>query len=156
MGISPIGSISAVEYQPYVYNTNAVSANSMNSISPISDDVLSERVDYEVEGQENINPLKKGQSLSFADIIMEQMSRGQANAARVMVPDIEEMNADGEMKHQDFADKADESFLEEMSEQAAEQVAEDNVWQEAMKQVNEPTLYQRKSAANAYEANMIA
>jgi len=156
MGISPIGAISAIEYQPYVYNTNAVSASSMDSIAPIADDVLSERIDYNVDDQENINPLKKGQSLNFADIIMEQMSKGQANAARVMVSEPETGNGAGDMTQEEFSDKLNGKLEEEMSEQTAEQIIEDNVWQESMKPVNEPTLFQRKNAASAYEANMIA
>jgi len=72
MTISPVG------YSPYIYNTNAVSRQSMNKISAISDDMSKSKVDYSnlVSEEANINPLKKGQSKSFVDIIASQMSLG--------------------------------------------------------------------------------
>lgn len=83
-----IGAVGAYSFQPYVYNTNTVSAASMNKLSAISDDVLDKKIDYSglVEEAENENPLKKGQTINFQDMLEQQMSKGQLNAARIMKP----------------------------------------------------------------------
>ncbi len=80
------GAVSAYGYQPYVYNTNTVSAASLNKLSKISDDVLDKKIDYSelTDESKNINPLKKGQTLDFQSMLAMQMQRGQHNAARVM------------------------------------------------------------------------
>lgn len=81
MRIGGIGNI----YPTYVYNPNTVSANSLNKLSRISDDVLDKKVDYtETEAQENQNPLKKGQTLDFEGVLAKQMQQGQNRAARIM------------------------------------------------------------------------
>lgn len=77
--------IGAVSFQPYVYNINAVSPASMNRLSRISDDVLDKKTDFS-ELVENENPLKKGQTLNFQDMLEMQMQRGRNNAVRVMKP----------------------------------------------------------------------
>lgn len=79
MTISPVG------YSPYIYNTNAVSRQSMNKISAISDDMTKSKVDYSnlVSEESNINPLKKGQSKNFVDIIASQMSLGSFQRDRI-------------------------------------------------------------------------
>lgn len=77
--------IGAVSFQPYVYNVNAISPASMNKLSRISDNVLDKKTDY--KGLvENENPLKKGQTLNFQDMLEMQMQRGRRTAARVMKP----------------------------------------------------------------------
>lgn len=83
-----IGALGAYGFQPYVYNTNAVSAASMNKLSKISDDVLDKKVDYSelADESKNVNPLKKGQTLDFQSMLQMQMQRGQNNAARIMKP----------------------------------------------------------------------
>ena len=83
-----IGAIGAYNFQPYVYNTNTVSAASMNKLSKISDDVLDKKVDYSelTDENQNINPLKRGQTLDFQSMLEMQMQRGQNNAARIMRP----------------------------------------------------------------------
>ena len=83
-----IGAIGAYSFQPYVYNTNTVSAASMNKLSKISDDVLDKKVDYseQTDENQNINPLKRGQTLDFQSMLEMQMQRGQNNAARIMKP----------------------------------------------------------------------
>ncbi len=62
--INAYGTMSAVQFRPYVYNANTVSAASMNRLSRISDDVLDKKIDYTELTDErlNENPLKKGQS----------------------------------------------------------------------------------------------
>ena len=83
-----IGALSAYNFQPYVYNTNTVSAASMNRLSKISDDVLDKKIDYSelTDESQNMNPLKKGQTLNFQSMLEMQMQRGQNNAARIMRP----------------------------------------------------------------------
>ncbi len=81
MGIAPI---SGFGYTPYVYNTNIVSKASLGSVNKIPDDVLSSKVGYESSEQENINPLKMGETKNLGDVIMSQMSMGYLNAARVL------------------------------------------------------------------------
>lgn len=77
--------IGAVSFQPYVYHVNAISPASMNRLSKISDDVLDQKTDF--RGLvENENPLKKGQTLNFQDMLKMQMQRGRNTAARVMKP----------------------------------------------------------------------
>lgn len=69
--------ISGIGYNPYIYNTNQISANSLNPVSAISDDMSRSRVDYSgllTEASGNENPLKPGQSANFADIVASQMS----------------------------------------------------------------------------------
>lgn len=77
--------IGAISFQPYVYNVNAIGPASMNKLSKISDNVLDKKTDF--SGLvENENPLKKGQTLNFQDMLEMQMQRGRSNAARVMKP----------------------------------------------------------------------
>ena len=79
--------IGAISFQPYVYNVNAISPASMNRLSRISDDVLDKKTDYSgLTEAENENPLKKGQTLNFQDMLAMQMQRGRNNAARIMKP----------------------------------------------------------------------
>ncbi|MCM1254001.1 MAG: hypothetical protein NC321_14375 [Clostridium sp.] len=87
MRIGGIGNV----YPTYVYNPNTVSANSMNKLSRISDDVLDKKVDYtQTAAAENENPLKKGQTLDFEGILAKQMQQGQNRAARIMTNKTEE------------------------------------------------------------------
>lgn len=84
-----IGAMGAYSFQPYVYNTNNVSAASMNKLSKISDDVLDKKIDYSElaeEENQNTNPLRRGQTLNFQSMLEMQMQRGQNNAARIMRP----------------------------------------------------------------------
>lgn len=77
--------VGAISFQPYVYNVNAISPASMNKLSRISDNVLDKKTDFS-ELAENENPLKRGQTLNFQDMLEMQMQRGRNNAARVMKP----------------------------------------------------------------------
>ncbi|MDE7428149.1 MAG: hypothetical protein K2N00_02555, partial [Lachnospiraceae bacterium] len=83
--------IGAISFQPYVYNVNAISPASMNRLSRISDNVLDKKIDYSgLTEAENENPLKKGQTLNFQDMLAMQMQRGRNNASRIMKPAQEE------------------------------------------------------------------
>ena len=80
--------IGAIGFQPYIYNTNSVSSLSMNRVKPIEDDVTQASTDYSALTNEelNVNPLKKGESANFVDILESQMAMSRQNAARLMVP----------------------------------------------------------------------
>lgn len=88
--------IGSVSMTPYIYNTNGVSAKSMNRIAAIGDDVTSSKLDVsalvsdESKKQQNMNPLKPGQSLDFSGILQMQMQMSRLNEARVMQPAKEE------------------------------------------------------------------
>lgn len=78
-----IGGIENV-YPNFVYNTNAVSANSLNKLSRISDNVLDKKVDYEANTEEKQNPLRKGETKDFQNILAKQMQEGQNRAAAIL------------------------------------------------------------------------
>lgn len=80
MRIGGIGNI----YPNFVYNTNAVNANSLNKLSRISDNVLDKRTDYETNTEENQNPLRKGETKDFQNILAKQMQEGQNRAAAIL------------------------------------------------------------------------
>ena len=96
MGIGAIGGIGAVMYRPYIYNVNSVSASSMNRVKPIGDDVAkAPSTDYSAlydEG-ENINPLRKGETKNFADVLASQMAMSRLHAERLMPQAAEQMDA---------------------------------------------------------------
>lgn len=88
--------VGAVSFQPYIFNTNSIGSASMNKVQPIPDDLTSQKTDYSglVQSEENTNPLRRGESSNFADIIQSQMAMSQNNANRVMKP--QEMAAESE------------------------------------------------------------
>ena len=82
-----IGSLGAVGFQPYIYNTNGISRSSLNPISPIGSDVVkAPSTDYSelYDEGENINPLKKGETRNFADILASQMAMSRLHAEQRM------------------------------------------------------------------------
>ncbi len=74
--------------QPYVYNTNSVSASSLNKVQGIGDDLLTSKTDFSplAEEQKNINPLKRGETADFMGILEKQMEESRQNASRVLNP----------------------------------------------------------------------
>lgn len=77
--------IGAIASLPYVYNTNSVSSASLKSISSIGSDVTSEKIDYSgLTSGETTNPLSKGESSNFMDVLAMQMNMGKINASLVM------------------------------------------------------------------------
>ena len=81
--------VGAISYQPYIYNTNAISSKSMNKISAISNNALDSKTDVsglikDNSSNETTNPIKRGQSLDFAGILDMQMQMSRMNATRVM------------------------------------------------------------------------
>ena len=77
-----IGAVSG--FQHYVYNTNSVSAASMNRISAINNDVTDshirpEKVQSKYTG-ETTNPLEYGETADFAGVLAMQMQMGMNKA----------------------------------------------------------------------------
>lgn len=76
-----IGAVSG--YQPYIYNTNSVSASSLKRISAVNNDVSESHIkpvsssDY---NQETINPLERGETADFAGVLAMQMQMGMNHA----------------------------------------------------------------------------
>lgn len=80
-----VGAIGGYSYQPYIYNTNTMSARSMDKIQGIGDDLTSAKTDFSflTDEEQNINPLQKGQTANFADIFAQQMQMSRMNANRI-------------------------------------------------------------------------
>lgn len=140
-----IGAIGAYSFQPYVYNTNTVSAASMNKLSKISDDVLDKKIDYSelVDDSRNVNPLKKGQTLDFQSMLEKQLQKGRLNAAKVMKP-AEETKAAEETVRSVEEQAAAEETVQPVEEQTAGSIG------------NGYSSYQMQQAINAYEMTMTA
>lgn len=161
--ISAYGAINALSLRPYVYNTNSVSAASMNKLSRISDDVLDKKIDYSELTDESLNenPLKKGQTLNFQDMLDMQMRRGQNNAARIMRPmeTVKEQEAEKEAVSAQTAagvgtDAAPARFdVKELQAEAAVEAADTS---EAAGAGSDTINYQMQQALRAYEMFMTA
>lgn len=90
MAVGAIGGISAPIYNPYIYNTRNVSSASLDSVKRISDDATQGGVDFSKVNEdkpENINPLKKGETVGFADILMSQMSMSSVKQTQLFASD---------------------------------------------------------------------
>ena len=81
--------IGAVSFRPYIYNASVVNAGSLSRVSSIGDDLTSGRTDFSALSDESLNenPLKKGQTVNFSDVLERQMWEGRRNASRIMKPD---------------------------------------------------------------------
>lgn len=154
-----IGALGAYNFQPYVYNTNTVSAASLNKLSRISDDVLDKKIDYSELADEsrNVNPLKKGQTLDFQSMLQMQMQRGQNNAARIMKPAQETQEAEDDTIQ---ASSAAAAQADSVSVQAAETIDDAVSAMEAgaadASGANGNVSYQMQQALRAYEMCMTA
>lgn len=89
MQVGAIGSgISAMSYSPYIYNTNRLSSASLDKIQPIENDTSSSKTDFsDLVSGETTNPLGKGETSDFADVVAMQFSLSQSMASRVMQPE---------------------------------------------------------------------
>ena len=155
-----IGALGAYGFQPYVYNTNAVSAASMNKLSKISDDVLDKKVDYSelADESKNVNPLKKGQTLDFQSMLQMQMQRGQNHAARIMKPAQESLKTEEEPSQVSETEQASGAVMvqfSQASDEITEIAADENVSANADNNGGN-TNYQMQQAINAYEMFMTA
>jgi len=83
--------IGALDFQPYIYNTNEISSASMNKVRAVPSDINAEKTDYSglVGKGENENPLRPGESSNFAEIYERQMLMSDQNASRIMRTDDE-------------------------------------------------------------------
>ena len=150
--------IGAISFQPYVYNVNAISPASMNRVSGISDDVLDKKIDYSgLTEAENKNPLKKGQTLNFQDMLAMQMQRGRNNASRIMKP------AQNEAGEKEQTEAATAQFGREQTADAVQPEKTEAVVsaQTAAYEGNGSTgsdisNYRMQQAINAYEMFMTA
>lgn len=80
-----VGGIGAYSYQPYIYNTNTLSARSMDRIQAVDSDLTSAKTDFSSLSEKvlNTNPLKKGETPDFAGILASQMQMSRMNEARI-------------------------------------------------------------------------
>lgn len=143
--------IDAVSFQTYVYHVNAISPASMNRLSKISDDVLDQKTDF--SGLvENENPLQKGQTLNFADMLQMQMQRGRSAAARMMKP-AEEAQEQTNAAVQDRENAADAVQFEKETVENAQ-----NVQTAAFESGSQDGIsnYRMQQAISAYEMFMTA
>lgn len=121
--------IGAIAYQPYVYNTNTISSASLNRIGAIPNDATAGRTDFEdlTKEQENVNPLRKGESGNFMDILSSQMAMSRTKSAMLLKP---AASADDE----DIAASAvqqDETTGKEAVQQVSDIVRKEDVGQQA-------------------------
>lgn len=149
--------IGAISFQPYVYNVNAISPASMNRVSGISDDVLDKKIDYSgLTEAENENPLKKGQTLNFQDMLAMQMQRGRDNASRIMKP------AQNEAGEKEQTEAATAKFNREQTADAVQpEKTEAAMSAQAAYEGNgsagsDISNYRMQQAINAYEMFMTA
>lgn len=151
-----IGAVSFQTYRPYIYNTNTVSGNSLSKVRAIGDDLLASKTDFSgmTEEEQNINPLRKGETANFADVIAMQMQMSRMNAHRVMRPAERFEQAAGEPDNSQPVDEAGVRAVRMMDAAGAAQPAAE---EEAVQpQPAGATRYQMQQAAFAYQMNMIA
>lgn len=145
--------IGAIQFQPYVYNVNAISPASMNRLSRISDDVLDKKTDYSGLTQaENENPLRRGQTLDFRGMLEMQMQRGRSNAARIMKPEAEQTQ-DAAVKF-DRAESAESVQTQVTAAEEKEQAAEAGMGSGSAG--SDISSFRMQQAINAYEMFMTA
>ncbi len=131
-----IDALSAIDFRPYIYNANRLSGNSLSKVAPIGDDLLSSKTDFSALADEkvNVNPLRRGQTVNFMDVLHKQMQEGRLNASRIMKTEEESAMA---------AEMADEL-------QASVQM------QTASSMQYDRNLFLMQRAAESYRVNMIA
>ena len=88
MSMNSIQGIGPMMRRPQVKNDNELSVGSLNKVAAISDDVTDSKVDFSGlldEAVKTINPLKRGESVNYADILASQMAMSTANRTRLMI-----------------------------------------------------------------------
>ena len=136
--------IGAVGFSPYVYRVNSISASSLNRVSPIGDDLLSSKTDFSglVEDENRtINPLKRGETSNFADVLAMQFQMGRMNADRIFSE--QSQSEPGELRE-------DAGQAVENNEPIGGMTLDGN------DDSAEVSLYQSRRAAQAYSAGWIA
>lgn len=83
--------VGALGFKPYIYNTNVMSGNSLSKVSSVEKDLLASKTDYSSLTDESLNenPLRRGQTANFMDILGMQMQMSRLNASRIMKPEEE-------------------------------------------------------------------
>lgn len=83
-----IGALGAMDFRPYIYNTNRLSGNSLSKVSPIGKDLVFSKTDFSGLTDEDLNenPLRRGQTSNFMDVLNKQMQTGRLNAPRMIKP----------------------------------------------------------------------
>lgn len=78
--------IDSLGFSPFIYNTNMLSGSSLSKVSAIGDDLTTAKTDYSAltDSSLSINPLGRGESANFIDILDMQMQMSRLNASRVM------------------------------------------------------------------------
>ena len=136
--------IGAVGFSPYVYRVNSISASSLNRVSPIGDDLLSSKTDFLglVEDENRtINPLKRGETSNFADVLAMQFQMGRMNADRIFSE--QSQSEPGELREDVGQAVEDNEPIGGMTLDGNDDSAE-------------VSLYQSRRAARAYSAGWIA
>lgn len=175
--------IGSLGFSPYIYNTNMLSGNSLSKVSPIGDDLTTAKTDYSAltDSSLNINPLGKGESASFFDILGMQMQMSRMNASRVMsseempvaATDVEMPQSVEERPEVDMAPAeqmemqetvspeeliSDVASLADSAMDAAEAVQDFrpvNQMEEIFSMQYDRNLYQMQRAAEAYRVQML-
>lgn len=146
--------IGAIAYQPYIYCTNRVSACSLGRIEALPEDGTERRIDFSglTEEDENVNPLGKGKSANFMDILSSQMAMSRAKSAVLVKPAQEEQDMDEESEGM-TAEAADDLFSQQDMTAAAEN-AGDRSGRMSGESGNPYTAYQMRHALDAYSMAM--
>lgn len=160
--------IGALSFRPYIYNTNMLSRSSLSKISSVGEDLLTAKTDYSALTDESLNenPLRKGQSANFVDILEMQMQMGRMNALKVMKPgEDESLQAADDMAEkesvqpevmEDTLDAASISKKDMMPDAAVEDFSPISNTEEMLYRQPDRNLFQMQRAIAAYQANMIA
>ncbi len=160
--------IGAVSFAPYIYNTNVVSGKSLSKVASIGNDLLSSKTDFSSLADErlNENPLQKGQTFNFADILDRQMYAGKMNASRIMKSGEEAVDFEeaGELQLEEYElkDSGSEKTefdaawqeIEEGQAEAVDDFKPVNRMEEIYQMHSERNLFQMRRAAEAYQMNM--
>lgn len=133
-----IGALGAMDFRPFIYNTNRLSGNSLSKVSSIGNDLVSAKTDFSGLTDEDLNenPLRRGQTANFTDVLNKQMQTGRLNASRIMKP-------------------AAENVMAAMSG-VTKDLQGVNQSQEASFMQYDRNLFQMQRAAESYRVNMIA
>lgn len=144
-----IGAIGTTSFNPYIYNTNHVTSASLNKISSIPEDATKRKVDYSglLSEEENINPLGKGRTSNFMDILASQMAMSGRNSAMLMKTAQEVTPATSDEADLAVTAKSEEAVIPNV------QAAEADVNQEATFAQN-TNQFRMMQAINAYNMNM--
>lgn len=152
MRIGGIGNV----YPNFVYNTNEVSSNSLNKLSKISDDVLDKKINYEAKNtEENQNPLRKGETKDFQNILAKQMQEGQNRAAAILpfgLAPSEETKTTAQVTKPEAGQGAKETENTETAR--TENISSISETQEQNRQEQNMVSYQMQRAMQAYEMFM--